>query len=175
LGMFDDRAIPRINHIPHPNARKISRDSDKTFGNCYKSIANSRAYECMPVLQPLLISSDADVGNPLQAILNRWCEPRSRSRKKSDGFFIWNSGHSGHRIPGAPYPSLLGALDHALGQASGAESCLCYCKFQENVIVLLTAAVNTATAQRQYLNSGRSIENCNENCASLAVLIFPLP
>lgn len=28
--------MPRINHIPDPNARKIIEQSDKTFGNRYK-------------------------------------------------------------------------------------------------------------------------------------------
>jgi hypothetical protein len=36
LGMFGDRAMPRIDHIPDPNARKIIEQSDKTFGNRYK-------------------------------------------------------------------------------------------------------------------------------------------
>jgi hypothetical protein len=39
LGMFGDRAMPRINHIPDPNARKIIEQSDKTFGNRYISLS----------------------------------------------------------------------------------------------------------------------------------------
>jgi len=35
LGVFGDRAMPRIDHIPDPKARKIVQHSDKTFGNCY--------------------------------------------------------------------------------------------------------------------------------------------
>lgn len=43
LGMFGDRAMPRTNHIPDPNARKFVHQSDKTFGNCYSSILRCRA------------------------------------------------------------------------------------------------------------------------------------
>ena len=35
LGMFGDRAKPRMDHIPEPDARKIAAQSDNTFGNCY--------------------------------------------------------------------------------------------------------------------------------------------
>ena len=35
LGMFGERAMPRIDQILYPNARKIVEQSDKTFGNRY--------------------------------------------------------------------------------------------------------------------------------------------
>jgi hypothetical protein len=42
LGMFGDRAMPRIDQILDPNARKIVEQSDKTFGNRYKLLSERR-------------------------------------------------------------------------------------------------------------------------------------
>ena len=44
LGMFGDRAMPRIDHIPDPNARKIIEQSDKTFGNRYNVSSNANGF-----------------------------------------------------------------------------------------------------------------------------------
>src|SRR5208337_222286 len=47
LGIFGNRAMPRIDHIPDPNARKIAEQSDKTFGNRYMRHFRGRAAGCL--------------------------------------------------------------------------------------------------------------------------------
>ncbi len=44
LGMLGDRAMPWIDHIPDPNARKIMEQSDKTFGNRYIAVEAIREF-----------------------------------------------------------------------------------------------------------------------------------
>ena len=44
LGMFEDRAMPTVDRILYPNARRIIEQSNKTFGNRYKAIVTDVSF-----------------------------------------------------------------------------------------------------------------------------------
>ena len=54
LGMFSGRAMPRVDHNLHPNARKIIGQSDKTFGNCYIFFNGLISYTIYGIVSGLL-------------------------------------------------------------------------------------------------------------------------